>query len=267
MMIIKYLELWWFWIFLWWLWSFCGLFTFLLFNSVDFESHVASNWSQNNHSNDYYLEYHFDLCSYVFNWIISRIFCDSQSDCNHFFAQRISFLILRSVDLASTQPKLQTHTCQEWPRFSQVPSCLLSTWIWRHFPPGSFGITEFSFGKTLNALLLWLLRPVMAFRSPSVVEWSADSLWLFEFLLWGWQAALSFFWHPFCASGHLVIDCEGSRSAHFGPDMHHLEPSHNLVWCESLGCELLSFSSPVILSLLRRIAEHEGTQMPTRQSS
>ena len=31
--------------------------------------------------------------------------------------------------------------------------------------------------------------------------------------------------------------------------------------------ELLSFSSPMILSLLHRIAEHEGTQMPIRQSS
>ena len=250
MMIIKYLELWWFWIFFY---DDCDHLRFIYFFIIQFRwlwKPRGFNWSQNNHSNDYYLEYHFDLCSYVFNWIISRIFCDSQSDCNHFFAQRISFLILRSVDLASTQPKLQTHTCQEWPRFSQVPSCLLSTWIWRHFPPGSFGITEFSFGKTLNALLLWLLHPVMAFRSPSVVEWSADSLWLFEFLLWGWQAALSFFWHPFCASGHLVIDCEGSRSAHCGPDMHHLEPSHNMMWISWVQL-ILSFFFFLFLSLTR----------------
>ena len=101
---------------LWWLWSFCGLFTFLLFNSVDFESHVASNWSQNNHYNDYYLEYHFDLCSYVFNWIISRIFCHSQSDCNHFFAQRISFLILRSVTCQHSTKTANPHL----PRVAKV---------------------------------------------------------------------------------------------------------------------------------------------------
>jgi len=139
------------------------------------------------------------------------------------------------------------------PRVAKVlpgPLVPVVNWIWRHFPPGSFGMTEFSFGKTLNALLLWLLHPVMAFRSPSVVEWSADSLLVVWIPSVGWQAALSFFWHPFCASGHLVIDCEGSRSAHCGPDMHHLEPSHNMMWISWVQL-ILSFFFFLFLSLTR----------------
>jgi len=216
---------------------------YLLFY-YDFESHVASNWSQKNNSKSYYLENCFDLSSYVFNWSISRIFCDSQSDCNHFFAQRISFLILRSVDLASTQPKLQTHTCQEWPRFSQVLSCLLSTWIWRHFPPGSFRMTEFSFGKTLTS-------PSCHGISVSQCRWMKCRLTL---VVWipsvGMAVCSVVLWHPFCACGHLVIDCEGSRSAHCGPDMHHLEPSHNMMWISWVQL-ILSFFFFLFLSLTR----------------